>query len=165
MFKDLQKSQQSAFAGIVGHRLSDANVAFKGLTPANVPVMFVTGSYFPVLGLQPALGRLIGPADDETIDANPLVVLSYDYWQTKLGGDRSVLNTTMIANGQQLTVIGVAPAGFEGTTLGSRPDLFVPMTMRPALRQGSVKGMEDRQDYWVYVFARVISGVGLDPAK
>src|SRR5207237_6784096 len=128
MFKDLQKSQQSAFSGIVGHRLSDANVAYKGLTPANVSVMFVTGSYFPVLGLQPALGRLIGPADDETLGANPLVVLSYDYWQTKLGGDRSVLNTTMIANGEQLTIIRVAPEGFEGTTAGPPPTTIGPRT-------------------------------------
>jgi predicted permease len=165
MFKDLQKSQQSAFSGIVGHRKTDASIAFKGHTPFNGDIMLVTGSYFPVLGLQPALGRLIGPADDETMGASPLVVLSYDYWRTKLGADRSALNATMTVNGQQLTVIGVAPEGFEGTTLGSRPDLFVPMTMRTALREGSAKGMENRQNYWLYVFARLRPGVGMDQAK
>ena len=165
MLKDLQKSRQSAFSGIVGHRLSDGNIAYKGLTPMNGQIMFVTGSYFPVLGLQPALGRLIGPSDDETLGAHPLVVLAYDYWQTKLGGDRSVLNQTMIVNGQQMTIIGVAPEGFEGTTLGSRPNLFVPMTMRPALRMGSIKGMQNRQNYWVYLFARLKPGVSMDQAK
>ena len=128
-------------------------------------IMFVTGSYFPVLGLQPALGRLIGPANDETVGAHPLVVLAYDYWQTKLGGDRAVLNQTMTVNGQQLTVIGVAPEGFEGTTLGTRPSIYVPMTMRPALRQGSIKGLENRQNYWVYLFARLKPGVSIDQAK
>ena len=165
MLTDLQKSQQSAFSGIVGHRLSDGSMAYRGLAPMDGQIMFVTGSYFPVLGLQPALGRLIGPSDDENIGANPEVVLAYDYWQTKLGGDRSVLGQTMIVNGTQMTIIGVAPEGFEGTTLGSRPNLFAPMTMRPALQLGTVKGMENRQNYWVYLFGRLKPGVSIDQAK
>ena len=165
MVKDLQKSQQQAFSGIVAHRLFDANLAYKGQTPMNSKAMFITGSYFPTLGLQPAMGRLIGPADDETLGAHPVVVLAYDYWTTTLGGDPAVLNQTMIINGQQLTIIGVAPQGFEGTTLGSQPSIFVPMSMRVALRYGSVKGMESRQNYWAYVFARLRPGVSMQQAK
>ena len=60
MLKDLQKAERSPFSGVVGHRFSDANLAYKGQTPINAGVMSVTGSYFSTLGLQPALGRLIG---------------------------------------------------------------------------------------------------------
>ena len=165
MLKDLQKSRQKAFSGIVGHRMFEANIAYKGQSPMNSQSMFVTGSYFPTLGLQPALGRLIGPADDETLGAHPVLVISYDYWMTKLGGDPAVLNQSMIVNGQQLTIIGVAPEGFDGTTLGTKPNLYVPMTMRVELRQGSVKGMESRQNYWAYVFARKRPGLTNEQAK
>ena len=81
-----------------------------------------------MLGLQPALGRLLGPADDVAIGQSPVAVLSYAYWQTRLGGGPSILDKTMIVNGQTMTIVGVAPDGFNGTTLGSRPKVFVPIT-------------------------------------
>ena len=76
--------------------------------------MLVSGSYFPVLGLQPALGRLLGPDDDRAIGESPVVVLSHGYWQTRFGADPNVLNETIIVNGQTLTIVGVAPRGFDG---------------------------------------------------
>ena len=88
--------------------------------------MFVSGSYFPVLGMQPALGRLLGPADDRTIGEAPVAVLSHAWWQSRFGADPNVLNDTIIVNGQSLTIVGVAPRGFTGTTLGATPQVFVP---------------------------------------
>ena len=75
--------------------------------------MLVSGSYFPMLGLQPALGRLLDADDDRTIGGHFVAVLSYDYWSTQLGADPTVLNDTIIVNGQALTIVGVAPRGFE----------------------------------------------------
>src|SRR4029079_10641762 len=109
------------FTGIAAHRLFDANIALKGQTPINAEGMLVSGSYFPVLGLQPALGRLFTPSDDQTIGGHPVAVLGYGYWETNLGSNPAVLNQQIVVNGQTLTIIGVAPRGFDGTTLGSRP--------------------------------------------
>src|SRR6185436_1758124 len=114
--------------------------------------LLVTEMYFPVLGLQAHLGRLIGPSDDQNVGGHPVTVLSYTFWETRLGADPNIVNKSMTINGQQMTIIGVAPRLFEGTTLGNRPAVYVPMTMRPTMGVGTLKGLETRTNYWVYLF-------------
>ena len=126
--------------------------------------MYVSGSYFPTLGVRPALGRLFSESDDQSIGANFVAVLSYAYWQSKLGGDRDVLGKSIIVNGQQLTILGVAAEGFDGTTLGVRPMVFVPISMRGLLTTG-FRGFENRRSYWVYLFARLKPGVTIQQAS
>ena len=161
MFRDLQR-EQKVFTGMAGHRIFDANMAYEGQT-LNGEGILVSGSYFPVLGIQPALGRLLTPADDETIGANFVTVLSYRFWETRLGADRGVLNKTMIVNGHPMVIVGVAPKGFEGTTLGARPNVFVPITMRSQMAPG-FRGFDNRQNFWVYTFARLKPGVSIEQA-
>jgi ABC-type antimicrobial peptide transport system permease subunit len=124
MYRDLEKSQ-TVLSGLVAHRGFGVNLSFKG-EPITGDGMFVSGSYFPTLGLTPAAGRLLGPSDDETIGSNYVTVLSYSYWQAHFGADRGVIGQTLTVNGQSLEIVGVAPKGFEGTTLGTRPLVFVP---------------------------------------
>jgi predicted permease len=162
MFRDLEKAQ-TVFAGIAAHRRFGANLSFRRQT-LNAEATFVSGSYFPVLELQPALGRLFGPADDQGIGASPLAVLGYSYWETKLASDRSVIGQPIVINGQPFTIIGVAPKGFDGTTLGAKPQVYVPISMRAALEPG-FNGFERRQSYWIYLFARLKPGVSLAQAK
>jgi predicted permease len=162
MFRDLERAQ-TVFSGIAAHRLFGVNLAFEGQT-VNGDGLLVSGSYFQVLGLQPALGRLIGPADDAAGGGSPVVVLSHTYWETRFGSSPAVLGKTMIVNGQALTIIGVAPDGFSGTTFAARPNVFVPITMRPLL-QPLFKGMEDRKSYWAYLFARLKPGVSVEQAR
>ncbi len=156
MFRDLQKAG-GPFSGIAAHRIFPVNLSSTQQTTSGQG-MLVSGSYFPVLGLQPALGRLLGPADDQVIGQNWVVVLSYGYWSNRLGGDPNVLNQTMTVNGKSMTIVGVAPRGFEGTTLGVKPDVFVPITMRQALMP-TWSGFENRRSYWAYLFARLKPGV------
>ena len=162
MFRDLE-AQPGPFSGVAAHVVFEANLAYRGQTIA-ADAELVSGSYFPVLGVRPALGRLFGLEDDRTIGAHPLVVLSHAYWQTQLGGDRSVVGQTMLVNGQSMTIVGVAAAGFEGTALGSRPDVFVPLTMRAAVSPG-FNGFDDRRQYWAYIFARLRPGITLERAQ
>jgi predicted permease len=164
MMRDLQKAEQSPFTGIAGHVTFGANVVFETQV-MNGNGLLVTGSYFPVLGLQPSQGRLIGPADDETIEGHPVVVLSHTFWETRLGAAPGVVGKSITINGRQFTIIGVAPVGFEGTTMGHRPLFFVPMTMRPALGIGTRAGLDSRRNYWVYLFARLKPGVTIEQAK
>ena len=131
MFRDLERAKTPVT--LAAHRLFSANVAYDGQT-LNGDGMLVSGSYFPLLGLQPALGRLFTPEDDNTIGGNYAAVLSYGYWETHLGAARDVVGKPIVVNGNSFTVIGVAPRDFTGTTAGTRPMLFVPLTMRPAVR-------------------------------
>ncbi len=162
MFRDLER-MQTVFTGIAAHREFAANIAYNGQT-LNGQGMLVSGSYFPVLRLRPALGRLLGPDDDRAIGASFVAVLGHDYWASKLGSDPGVLGQTIIVNGQHMTIVGVAPAGFSGTTLGVRPELFVPITMHAAMTPG-FKGFENRREYWAYLFARLKPGVTLAQAR
>ena len=134
MFRDLERVQ-TTFTGIAAHRLFGANLAYRGQTLSGDGV-FVSGSYFPVLGMQPALGRLLGPGDDRSIGESPVAVLSHAWWLSRFGADPNVLNDTIIVNGQSLTIVGVAPRDFTGTTLGATPHVFVPITLRGLLQPG-----------------------------
>ncbi len=162
MFRDLEE-QQSVFTGVAAHRLFGANLAYKGQTLSDTG-MLVSGSYFPTLGTTPALGRLIDGGDDRAVGEALVVVLGHDYWQTRFGGSREALNDTLIVNGQALTIVGVAPKGFQGTTLGSRPQVYVPITLRGLMSPG-FDGFENRRSYWAYLFARLKPGVTLEQAQ
>ncbi len=161
MFRDLEQAQ-AGFAGLAGHRLFGANLAYRGQTVSG-DGMLVSGGYFDVLGLRPALGRLLGPDDDRTPGAHDVVVLSHAYWRTRFAMSPAVLNDTLIVNGQAMTIVGVAPAGFDGTTLGSTPEVFVPLTMRARLVPGW-DGFENRRNYWLYVFGRLKPGTSIEQA-
>ena len=164
MFRDLQR-EQKVFAEMAAHRIFGANLAFGGQTLSGDGVL-VSGSYFPLLGVQPALGRLLTPDDDKAVGESPVVVLSHGYWVTRFNADPAVVNKTMIVNGQSLTIVGVAPRGFEGTTLGTQPEVFVPITLR-GLMEPLFRAREfaNRRSYWVYVFARLRPGVTIDEAR
>jgi predicted permease len=162
MFRDLE-AQQTVFTGLAAHRGFSANIAYRGQT-LNGDGLLVSGSYFPVLGVRPALGRVLGPDDDRTIGGHYVAVLSHAYWRTHLGASPTVLNDTLVVNGYAMTIVGVAPAGFEGTTLGAQPYVFVPVTMRAQMTPG-FDGFENRRAYWAYVFARLKPGVSIEQAR
>jgi len=162
MFRDLERAP-SGFSAVAAHVGFGANLAFRGQT-MNGEGILVSGSYFPVLGVQPALGRVLGPDDDRNIGGHFVTVLSHGYWTSRLGADPNVLNATITVNGQPLTIVGVAARGFRGTTLGAAPEVFVPLTMRGQMSPG-FKGFDNRQSYWAYVFARVKPGVSIDQAR
>jgi len=162
MFRDLERSG-AGFAGLAAHRLFGANIALDG-QPISAEGVLVSGGYFDLLGVEPALGRLLGPADDETIGGHPIAVLSHAYWANDLGSDPGVLGRTIVVNGQSLTVVGVGPEGFDGTTVGSRPRLFVPLT-HTAFMVAGWEPFEDRRDYFFYVFGRLREGGSLEQAR
>jgi predicted permease len=163
MIRDLERVQD-VFTGIAAHRPFGVNLAYRGQT-LNGRGLLVSGSYFPVLGLRPELGRLLSQGDDGTIGEPHVVVLSYDYWRTRFGERRDVLNQPLIVNGQPMTIVGVAPRGFEGTTLGVQPHVYVPMTMRHAMEAIFGPSLTSRRAYWAYAFARLKPGVSVEQAS
>ncbi len=161
MFRDLEAAQ-SGFSGIAAHVAFGANLAHSSQTTRGQG-MQVSGSYFPVLGLQAAMGRLLDPEDDRNIGEHYVTVLAYEYWENQLGADPGILNQSIIINGHPMTIVGVAPRGFEGTTLGSESDVFVPISMRGQMNPGFT-AFENRRSYWAYLFARLKPGVEIEQA-
>jgi predicted permease len=161
MFRDLERLQ-TVFTGIAGHVPFGANLAFEGQTVSGDGLL-VSGSYFPVLGVRPAIGRLLDQNDDRNIASDLVAVLSHAFWTTKLGGNPNVLNSTLVVNGQAMTVVGVASRGFSSTTLGVEPEVFVPMTMREQMVPGW-KVFQNRRAYWMYLFARLKPGTSIEQA-
>src|SRR4051812_14959816 len=163
MYRDLAAGQTS-FTAIAAHRDFNATVAGDGAARSANGIL-VSGSYFGVLGLAPAAGRLIDARDEPRVDEGSVVVLSYDYWQSAFGGDLSEIGRVLTINGQPLTIVGVAPRGFTGTILGYRPQVFVPLTMRWLMEPTRARDEDNRRSYWVYLFARLKPGVALAEAS
>ena len=150
-------------AGLAGFRDLGGNLAF-GQQTINGSVMVVSGGYFPILGVKPLLGRTITPEDDQPGGGNPIAVLGHGYWRDKLGADPGVLNQVIRINAQSFTIVGVAPRGFNGTTMGSSADAYVPLSFKAQLTPGW-SGVDARfDDYWLYLVGRLKPGVGREQA-
>ena len=123
----------------------------------------VSGSYFRVLGVRPAAGRLLDESDDVQPGNHPVVVLSHDYWRNSLGSARDVVGRRLLVNNHPMTVIGVAAAGFRGLDVGAPAALWVPAMMA---REATVEFSRilDRRAFWMHGFARLTPGVTAERA-
>ncbi len=163
MYRDLERLPDSPFAGLAAHRNADVNLALDGATVAGTGLL-VSGNYFSLLGLTPAIGRLLDSNDDRVDGEASAVVLSYAYWETAFAEDPAVVGRTLVVNGKPLTVVGVAPRGFSGTTVTLRPQVFLPISFRWRDSPSAFPNHTNRKNYWVYVFARLKRGVSLEQA-
>lgn len=118
--------------------------------------LLVSDNYFSALGLQPALGRFFRPDEVARAGGEPVVVISYGYWQTHFAGAPSALGQSLRVNDRVLTVVGVTPERFQGTILGLNFDLWLPATLTPAVIAGS-KELEDRSLRGYAMLAKVPS--------
>lgn len=163
MFRDLERVQEP-FTAIAAHHMIEANLAIRGETLSGSGVL-VSGNYFGVLGVQPALGRLLGPQDDAAEGNADSVVLSYRYWQNALGADPGIVGQALVVNGKSLTIVGVASRDFSGTSRPAAPEVFLPITFRWRDSPRTVPNFDDRRYYWVYLFARLEPGISIAQAE
>ncbi len=163
MFRDLE-GRQSVFAGLAAYDNIPANLVYEGQARSGSSLA-VSGGYFQVLGLQAALGRLIGPQDEQALDENRVAVLSHDYWRNELVSNGDVIGRTLIVNGEALTIVGVAPAGFSGTVFGSRPQAFVPLTLTFLLRDYPRDQAQNRFAFIYRIFARLKPDIEVEQAE
>jgi len=136
------QAQLSALRDVVAFQMVPFNVGEKGQTERTFGQL-VSGNYFSALGLQPAIGRFIRPEEAERPGTDPVIVISYDYWQTRFHGASEAVGQKLRVNDRELIVIGVAPREFQGTMLPLKFELWVPATMTPALL-GGTRDLEDR---------------------
>src|SRR5882672_2928259 len=161
LYKGL-RDNNPVFAGIFGRYAFSASIASHGKTERGSGEL-VTGNYFEVLGVHPALGRVFSQEDDRVPGAHPVAVLSHAYWLRQFGGDPGVLNQTLLVNNTEMTVVGVAQAGFAGVQVGQSTDVFVPTMMKGQMTPIR-SGLDDWNDYWMAVLARKKPGVSLAQA-
>jgi putative ABC transport system permease protein len=150
------------FTGIFARRAIAMNVGVDGQTE-RVPGELVSGTYFQVLGVGAAVGRVIGPDDDKERGNSPVAVLSYDYWRTRFGADPAVVGRTVLVNNTKLTIIGVSRAGFDGVDIGYVPNIRVPVLMKAQMTP-NWDDVDNRRSRWVNVFARLKPNVTQDQA-
>lgn len=165
MYQDFAARNQ-VFSGVLCRVTTPASISFKGQTERAAGEM-VSGSYFEVLGLGAAVGRTIAPEDDTTVLGHPVVMLSYRYWQTRFAGDPTILNRTMVVNGHNFTIVGVAAHGFDGIEPGSVTELFVPVTMKAWMTPNGadLENLDDRHSSWLQILGRLKPGVTPQRAK
>src|ERR1043165_8878546 len=132
--------------------------------PEVLPIEIVSGSYFEVLGVRPEVGRLIARSDDVAPEAQPVVVVSYQYGKSHLGGAPDVAGRKLMINRNPMTIIGVAPESFRGVDPGERPVLWVPAMMN---RQANLETipLESRRAQWMHIFGRLKPGFSAEQVK
>ena len=162
MYRGLRDTN-AVFSGILARYGFAASVASRGQTDRATGEV-VTGNYFEVLGVQPAIGRVFSQDDDRVPGAQPVVVLSHSYWTRHFGGDPSVLNKVLLINNVEMTVVGVSQAGFSGVQVGKTPDLYVPMMMTQQMTQYG-ETLDRWNDYWMTLLARRKPGVSEKQAE
>src|SRR5580704_14728534 len=158
---DLRK-QSDAFSDVFGSQVNFGGLSYGGKANQFV-YSYVTGNYFSSLGVQPALGRLFFPAEGESGGKDPYIVLGYDFWQKKFGGDPGVVGKQALIDGQEATIIGVTPKGFQGTQFPLDLDGYIPLNMMPA--QDAATFWSDRTARSLTVLGRLKPGTSLQQAQ
>ncbi len=155
--------QEQFFEGVLCRAATTVNLSTGGEhKPAGAEI--VSGTYFPVLGIRPALGRLLTIEDDQTPGTSPVVVLSFDFWKTQLGSAADVVGRKVQVNRYPMTVVGVAAPEFHGIDVGEVPSLWIPAAMSAQAIPG-FDDMLDRRTFWLQVLGRLRPDVTLALAQ
>lgn len=160
--RDLHR-QDRFFDGVFCRAVTTVNLSTGGEHRPEAAEL-VSGAYFTVLGVTPALGRLLSPDDDQAPGASPVVVLSHDFWKTHLAGDASIVGRKVLVNQHPMTVVGVAAPTFRGIDVGAAPAVWLPAAMSAQAIPG-FQGMLDRRTRWMQVLGRLRPGVSLAQAQ
>src|SRR5215208_4529386 len=162
-YKDLRDRGGEVFDGLYAYRFAPLSVSHEGVSErlwGNV----VTGNYFPVLGVDAALGRVLTPEDDLRPGAHPVAVMSHECWRRRFGADAAVLGKSLIVNGRSYTVVGVLPQGFYGTEVIAAPELWFPVSMQAEIEVGN-NWLDQRGAENLFIQGRLKPGVGRERAQ
>jgi predicted permease len=157
----------------------DGNRSFDGLMAASITSfgfkpdatalpkvtygMYVSGNFFHVLGVQPALGRGFLESEDQAVGRDAVLVLGHDYWKSQFNANPSVIGSTIWINSVPFTVVGVTPEQFTGIDQFVKPSMFIPLAMSPRLMGDN--NLEKRDLRWLTVKGRLKPGVGIAQAS
>ncbi len=156
MYRDL-RDHGTAFDGLIVTSPAPVGIVRNGASNvANAEI--VSGNYFSVLGVMAAQGRLLTADDDTTPGSNPVVVVSFNYWKTRLGMKDNVVGQTLSINGQPFQIIGISAPDFQSAVWGQVPDVFVPVSMLEQIRPGKGGLLQNRRNRSMNIVGRLKSG-------
>jgi macrolide transport system ATP-binding/permease protein len=164
------RSQADMFSGLLAYSWVALNLGSAG-EAERVTGVLVSANYFDLLGVKVERGRSFSPEEDQVPGGDPVAVISHDLWQRRFANDPQVIGKTLVLNGQKISIVGVAPAGFVGTEEAFPRDIWLPVTMRDQLAGGGVSAngnrslFTDRNARQFNVMARLKPGLSLQQAQ
>ncbi len=154
MYAEL-RDRNEVLSGLVAYFQQPFNLS-DGVQTERVIGQIVSGNYFSVLGVRPALGRFFLPEEDRTRGTHPVVVISHGLWRRRFGADPAVIGKTLSLNNYRYTVVGVAPSEFTGTTRGTMNDVYVPAMMQmQAQPWNRTSSLDNRNWGWLFLIGRL----------
>ena len=164
IYQDFQQKAEP-LAEVLCRRLVPASVSVDNRTE-RLTAELVSGNYFSMLGVKPAIGRVFSSQeDDQVYQGHPVVVLSYDYWVSRFARDPNVVGRKILVNDSPMTIVGVSAAGFAGIDPAQSPQIRVPVLMKPVMTpEWTWLYMDNRRARWVQVFARLKPGYTVESA-
>ena len=165
LYQDLQQRAEP-LAEVICRRLVPASVSIDNQTE-RIEAEMVSGNYFTMLGVQPAIGRVFSSAqDDQVYQGHPVVVLSYDYWTVRFARDPHVVGRKILVNDKPMEIVGVSAEGFAGLDPAQAPQIRVPILMKPVMAPDwDWLHMDNRRARWVQVFGRLKPGYTIESAR
>jgi len=165
IYQDYQQ-KAAPFSEVLCRLLTSTSISVDNQTE-RVQAEMVSGNYFSMLGVKPALGRVFSSQEDDKIyQGHPVVVLSHEYWATRFAGKNDVIGKKILVNNYPMTIVGVSAAGFAGLDPSQSPQIRVPILMKPVmLPEWTWVNMDDRRTRWVQVFARLKPGYTVESAQ
>ncbi|HKR32612.1 MAG TPA: ABC transporter permease [Terriglobales bacterium] len=167
LYRELRDNNK-VFSGLLAagtqHHLEVDSSSVGGASDEVIAGRLVSGNYFSVLGVDAAAGRLLTSNDDTAENTNPVVVLTYGYWQRKFALSPSIIGKEIRLNGYPFTVVGVTQPNFRSDVVGDQIDVFVPITMQQEIIRGA-KLLKNPNASWLSVLGRLKPGITVEQAK
>ncbi len=165
MYRELQQ-RADPLSEVLARRPIETSVTIDGQTE-RLAAELVSGNYFSMLGVPPAIGRVFSSQeDDRTYQGHPVVVISHEYWLRRFAGAPSAVGTKILVNNYPMTIVGVSAAGFAGLDPTRSPQIRVPMLMQPVIApEWTFLKMDDERTRWVQVFGRLEPGYTVASAQ
>jgi predicted permease len=160
---ELIRERQQAFSSILGWSPQRLNLAVGG-EARYAEAIWVSGEFFNVLGVEPFLGRLLGPSDDRKGCGSTSAVISYSFWQREYGGDPGALGKKLTLESQPFSIIGITPPGFYGVEVGRNYDVAIPICSEPVLMGENTK-LNNRRAWWLASLGRLKPGWTISKAS
>ncbi|MGB9257998.1 MAG: ABC transporter permease, partial [Candidatus Korobacteraceae bacterium] len=161
MYRDL-RDHSSVFDGLIANDEQTIGIDWNNHSEL-LEAELVSGNYFPVLGVEPAIGRLLLPSDDLP-NSDPVVVLSFTYWKTRMGSDPRVVGQTLLINAHPFIIVGVSPPRFHSIAAGETPAVFVAASTKNFITP-RWQDFEDRQSHWLTIVGRLKPGESRQQAQ
>ena len=163
-YRDLRAQTSEVFSNLLAYKFGMDGLNSHGKTD-RVLTNYVSGNFFSTLGIKPALGRFILPSEGEVIGSDPVMVLTYSYWEARFGSDPDIVGKQVSVNGHPITIVGVAPKGFDGINCVLSFQAYLPLSMATTLEGDPGDFMTDRQARNFFLYGRLRPGASIKQAQ